>query len=120
MKAAPVISLVASLLMLAGHGQAQTVTEDQATIDVPTRAAPQVPREPDLRAPAPPPATTVETPAPARAQAPTITPTERNAATQNPGGTCREAQMTVIIGGQQQAAYGRACQTPDGNWQLAR
>lgn len=31
---------------------------------------------------------------------------------------CREFRQDVSIGGQRQEAYGTACQTPDGDWQL--
>jgi len=31
---------------------------------------------------------------------------------------CREFQQEVIIDGQQQQAYGAACQAPDGSWQV--
>ena len=31
---------------------------------------------------------------------------------------CREFQAPITIGGQQQQAYGRACQQPDGTWQI--
>lgn len=29
---------------------------------------------------------------------------------------CREYQTTIIVGGQPQKAYGRACRQPDGTW----
>jgi surface antigen len=35
---------------------------------------------------------------------------------QENGQTCREYQTKVIIGGQQQDAYGTACRQPDGSW----
>jgi len=31
---------------------------------------------------------------------------------------CREYQTTVIVGGQEQSAYGTACQQPDGSWKV--
>jgi surface antigen len=31
---------------------------------------------------------------------------------------CREYQQTVVIGGQTQQAYGKACRQPDGTWQI--
>lgn len=31
---------------------------------------------------------------------------------------CREYQTTVVIGGQEQSAYGTACQQPDGSWKV--
>ncbi len=31
---------------------------------------------------------------------------------------CREYQQTVTVGGQQQSAYGTACQQPDGSWEI--
>jgi surface antigen len=34
------------------------------------------------------------------------------------GRYCREYQQTVVVGGQQQSAYGTACQQPDGSWQV--
>jgi len=34
------------------------------------------------------------------------------------GEYCREYQKTVTIGGKQQQAYGTACRTPDGDWQI--
>ncbi len=34
------------------------------------------------------------------------------------GRYCREFQQTVYIGGQEEAAYGTACQQPDGSWQI--
>lgn len=35
------------------------------------------------------------------------------------GQYCREYQQTVVIDGQTQQAYGRACRQPDGSWQTA-
>ena len=34
------------------------------------------------------------------------------------GKYCREFQQTVYIGGQEETAYGEACQQPDGSWQI--
>ena len=34
------------------------------------------------------------------------------------GSYCREFQQTVYIGGQEQSAYGQACQQPDGSWKI--
>ena len=34
------------------------------------------------------------------------------------GTPCREFQQTVMIGGQQQQAYGTACRTADGSWKI--
>lgn len=34
------------------------------------------------------------------------------------GRYCREYQQTVIVGGQEQSAYGTACQQPDGSWEV--
>ncbi|MGH1403093.1 MAG: RT0821/Lpp0805 family surface protein [Alphaproteobacteria bacterium] len=34
------------------------------------------------------------------------------------GKYCREFQQTVFIGGQEESAYGTACQQPDGSWQI--
>ncbi len=36
------------------------------------------------------------------------------------GSLCREYQTTVTIGGRRQNAYGTACRTPDGDWQLVK
>lgn len=38
--------------------------------------------------------------------------------TASDGSYCREFQQTVIIGGQQQQAYGKACRQPDGSWKM--
>ena len=35
------------------------------------------------------------------------------------GRYCREYQQTIYVGGQQETAYGQACQQPDGSWQIA-
>ena len=34
------------------------------------------------------------------------------------GAPCREYTTTVIVGGQQQSAYGTACRQPDGSWKI--
>jgi surface antigen len=34
------------------------------------------------------------------------------------GRYCREYQQTVVVGGQQESAYGTACQQPDGSWEI--
>ena len=36
------------------------------------------------------------------------------------GRYCREYQQTVIIGGREEQAYGRACRQPDGSWKMHR
>ena len=36
------------------------------------------------------------------------------------GRYCREYQQTVIIGGREEEAYGRACRQPDGSWKIVR
>ncbi|MCL2468664.1 MAG: RT0821/Lpp0805 family surface protein [Alphaproteobacteria bacterium] len=46
----------------------------------------------------------------------TITPVRDGTAAN--GAFCREFQQTIIVGGQQQQAYGRACQQPDGSWKI--
>lgn len=38
----------------------------------------------------------------------------------NSGAYCREFQQTITVGGQRQQGYGRACQQPDGSWQIAQ
>lgn len=38
--------------------------------------------------------------------------------TTNSGRYCREYQQTVVIQGQEQQAYGTACQSPDGSWEI--
>jgi len=48
----------------------------------------------------------------------TITPMRDGYA--NDGTYCREFQQTITIGGQQQQAYGRACQQPDGSWKIVQ
>ncbi len=34
------------------------------------------------------------------------------------GRYCREYQHTVLVAGREQVAYGKACQQPDGSWQV--
>lgn len=34
------------------------------------------------------------------------------------GRYCREYQQTITVGGQQETAYGTACQQPDGSWEI--
>lgn len=36
------------------------------------------------------------------------------------GRYCREYQHTIMVGGQQQQAYGTACQQPDGSWEIVK
>lgn len=36
------------------------------------------------------------------------------------GAYCREFQQTLNIGGRQQQAYGKACQQPDGSWNVVQ
>ena len=36
----------------------------------------------------------------------------------NNGQYCREYRQTIVIGGEQQQAYGTACRQPDGTWQI--
>lgn len=38
----------------------------------------------------------------------------------NQGQYCREYNQTVVIGGKQEKAYGRACRQPDGSWQVVQ
>jgi surface antigen len=37
---------------------------------------------------------------------------------QDNGNYCREYQQTMVIDGQTQQAFGRACRQPDGSWQI--
>lgn len=46
----------------------------------------------------------------------TVTP--EPAYEREPGQHCREYQQTVIIGGEEQQAYGTACRQPDGSWKI--
>jgi surface antigen len=36
------------------------------------------------------------------------------------GQYCREYRQTVMIGGEQQEAYGKACRQPDGSWKIVQ
>jgi surface antigen len=36
------------------------------------------------------------------------------------GQFCREYQQTVVVGGESQDAYGRACRQPDGSWRVVQ
>lgn len=36
------------------------------------------------------------------------------------GAYCREYNHTIIIGGKQEKAYGKACRKPDGSWQIVQ
>ncbi len=47
----------------------------------------------------------------------TVTPTREGTNT-GTGQYCREFQQTVVIGGQQEDAYGVACRQPDGSWEI--
>ena len=46
----------------------------------------------------------------------TVTPTRDG--TSNTGEYCREFQQTVVIGGQEEDAFGVACRKPDGSWEI--
>lgn len=46
-----------------------------------------------------------------------VTPT-REGTKQATGDYCREFQQTVVVGGEQQQAYGVACRKPDGQWEI--
>jgi len=46
----------------------------------------------------------------------TVTPSP--AYTNTNGQYCREFQQTVIVGGEEERAYGTACRQPDGSWQI--
>ncbi len=48
----------------------------------------------------------------------TITPTRDGYDTM--GAYCREFQQTITVNSQQQKAYGRACQQPDGSWKIVQ
>lgn len=48
----------------------------------------------------------------------TITPVRDG--TDANGNYCREFQQTIIVGGQQQQAYGKACRQPDGSWKIVQ
>ncbi|MFK7967711.1 MAG: RT0821/Lpp0805 family surface protein [Rickettsiaceae bacterium] len=47
-----------------------------------------------------------------------ITPT--NTFKTNHGQYCREYTQEVVIGGEKQKAYGKACRKPDGNWEIIK
>lgn len=36
------------------------------------------------------------------------------------GEYCREYQQTVVVGGKEEQAYGRACRQPDGSWKIVK
>ncbi|MCZ0952930.1 MAG: RT0821/Lpp0805 family surface protein [Rhodospirillaceae bacterium] len=38
---------------------------------------------------------------------------------QDDGTYCREFQLTIIVGAEMQAAYGKACRQPDGAWKVS-
>ena len=46
----------------------------------------------------------------------TVTPTREGKSSNNE--YCREFQQTVVIGGNQEQAYGVACRKPDGQWEV--
>ena len=46
----------------------------------------------------------------------TVTPIRDG--TSNNGEYCREFQQTVVIGGQEEDAFGVACRKPDGSWEI--
>ena len=46
-----------------------------------------------------------------------VTPTKQGTKAST-GEYCREFQQTVVIGGQQEDAYGTACRQPDGTWEI--
>ena len=48
----------------------------------------------------------------------TVTPVRDGYATN--GAYCREFQQTIMIGGQKQQGYGKACQQPDGSWKIVQ
>jgi len=48
----------------------------------------------------------------------TITP--KRAYKTEQGQDCREYQQTVLIGGEEQQAYGTACRQPDGTWKIVK
>ena len=47
----------------------------------------------------------------------TVVPT-REGTKQSTGEYCREFQQTVVVGGNQEQAYGVACRQPDGQWEI--
>ena len=46
----------------------------------------------------------------------TVTPTRDGYSSS--GRYCREYQQTVVVDGEEQSAYGTACQQPDGSWEI--
>ena len=38
----------------------------------------------------------------------------------NQGQYCREYSQTIVVGGQKQDGYGKACRQPDGSWQIVQ
>ena len=46
-----------------------------------------------------------------------VTPTKQGTKAST-GEYCREFQQTVVIGGEQEDAYGVACRQPDGTWEI--
>ncbi len=48
----------------------------------------------------------------------TIVPTRDGYASN--GAYCREFQQTIVVGGQKQQGYGKACQQPDGSWKIVQ
>jgi surface antigen len=46
----------------------------------------------------------------------TITPS--NYYQNSQGQYCREYNQTIVVGGQKQSGYGKACRQPDGTWQI--
>lgn len=46
-----------------------------------------------------------------------VTPT--NYYQNSAGQYCREYQQTIVVGGQKQTGYGKACRQPDGTWKIA-
>ena len=46
----------------------------------------------------------------------TVTPVRDGTAAN--GNYCREYQQTIYVGGQQETAYGTACEQPDGSWKI--
>ncbi|HRK97340.1 MAG TPA: RT0821/Lpp0805 family surface protein [Alphaproteobacteria bacterium] len=47
----------------------------------------------------------------------TITPVKEGYSNTS-GSLCREYSQTIYVDGRQQTGYGRACQNPDGSWQI--
>ena len=48
----------------------------------------------------------------------TVVPTQTYQATN--GQYCREFQTSVVVGGETQQGYGRACRQPDGSWKISQ